>query len=203
LSQTTRRPLLSIQRPPRLTCRHPDGSGRHPIGPHSISAPRARKRSAVSWLGEMPICAYAEHAIEIRAHKLVSETAKRIIWMPSRRYGAYRCASLRPWLSPEGKPRRRPLGRLLDGASAPQMIGMGRGRSKQRRRGTGVPVKEKPRHPLPPWRGWRLRVQWSLSGPLGLKHPRVSALRLPFHGTRKEKSANLAVRIGNACPITH
>jgi hypothetical protein len=61
---------------------HPGGSGRHPIGPHSISAPRARKRSAVSWLGEMPICAYAEHAIEIRAHKLVNKTAKRIIWLP-------------------------------------------------------------------------------------------------------------------------
>jgi hypothetical protein len=126
LSQTTRRPLLSIQRPPRLTCRHPGGSGRHPIGPHSISAPRARKRSALSWLGEMPICAYAEHAIEIRAHKLVNETAKRIIWPPSRRYGAYRCASLRPWLSPRGKPRRRLRDECSTGLQPFPMVGRGR-----------------------------------------------------------------------------
>ena len=40
-SQTTFRPLLSSQRPPRRTCRHPDGSGRQPMGPHSIWAPFA------------------------------------------------------------------------------------------------------------------------------------------------------------------
>jgi hypothetical protein len=86
LSQTTRRPLLSIQRPPRLTWRQPGGSGRQPIGPHSISAPGARRRSTLPWLGEMPTCAAAEQAIETRTHKLEHETAKRTIGPRAREY---------------------------------------------------------------------------------------------------------------------